>query len=96
MFLFQKQGSEPQVIYFVNNRLQETKKITKRPLPKEIPHQAGNDKYTHLPQITKISTFYTENRRFPPKGGHAHYGTKFQVLSARSEAGMTILRRTNH
>ncbi len=35
----------------------------------------------HLPFNTR--------RRFPPKGGHAHYGTKFQVLSARSEPGMT-------
>ena len=57
MLKFQKQGGVSQVIYFVNKRLQETKKITKRPLPKEIPHQAGNDKYTYLPQITKISTF---------------------------------------
>jgi hypothetical protein len=57
MLKFQKQGGEPQGIYFVNNRLQETKKITKRPLPKEIPHQAVNDKTSTLPQITKISTF---------------------------------------
>ena len=51
MLKFQKQGGDPQGIYFVNNRLQESTDFTRFPI------KWGKTSTRTLPQIAKISTF---------------------------------------